>query len=241
MTKGPVNMTAALRDMRLNEGTWHISKNMTKLKQAMKKPMPKGEKDFNVIAKHIGDDELWDDLEDLKKGQDMVPAIKKAMKRLGIKEEVQLDEARKLLVKDFRMVIKIAIKHINDMQSAIKDIENYKKGLSNHPDVMDILKKANEEVELTEAIDAASYAKQIAGRTARNDHFGARVILARLMKDKQLENFYNTLEKMHTTPQVSNAIGNDAITLRGKLEKVLIGRLKNRLNAADVKTLMDAL
>jgi len=112
----------------------------------MKKPMPKGEKDFNVIAKHIGDDELWDDLEDLKKGQDMVPAIKKAMKRLGIKEEVQLDEARKLLVKDFRMVIKIAIKHINDMQSAIKDIENYKKGLSNHPDVMDILKNANEEV-----------------------------------------------------------------------------------------------
>ena len=46
---------------------------------------------------------------------------------------------------------------------------------------------------------------------------------------------------MHTTPQVSNAIGNDAITLRGKLEKVLISRLKSRLNAADVKTLMDAL
>ena len=36
-------------------------------------------------------------------------------------------------------------KHINDMESAIKDIEKYKKGLSNHPDVMDILKKANEE------------------------------------------------------------------------------------------------
>jgi len=67
-------------------------------------------------------------------------------------EEVQLDEAGKLLVKDFRMVIKIAIKHTNDMESAIRDIEKYKKGLSNHPDVMDILKKANEEVQLDEVV-----------------------------------------------------------------------------------------
>ncbi len=51
-------------------------------------------------------------------------------------------KAGKLLVKDFRMVIKIAIKHTNDMESAIRDIEKYKKGLSNHPDVMDILKKS---------------------------------------------------------------------------------------------------
>ena len=66
----------------VDEGTWHIAKNMTKLKKAMKKPLH----NFNLVAKHIGDDELWDDLEDLKKGQDMVPAIKKAMKRLNIKE-----------------------------------------------------------------------------------------------------------------------------------------------------------
>ena len=130
----------------VDEGTWHIAKDMTKLKTAMKKPIPNGDMNWDFVAKYIGDDELWDDFQALKTGQDMRPAIKKAMKRLGIKEEVQLDEARKLLVKDFRMVIKIAIKHINDMQSAIKDIENYKKGLSNHPDVMDILKKANEDV-----------------------------------------------------------------------------------------------
>jgi len=90
MTKGPVNITAALRDMRLNEGTWHIAKNMTKLKMAMKKPMPKDVKGYDSVARHIGDDELWDDLGALKKGQDMVPAIKKAMKRLGIKEDLDL-------------------------------------------------------------------------------------------------------------------------------------------------------
>ena len=64
----------------VDEGTWYIAKNMTKLKKAMKKPLH----NFNLVAKHIGDDELWDDLGALKKGQDMVPAIKKAMKRLGI-------------------------------------------------------------------------------------------------------------------------------------------------------------
>ena len=98
-----------------------------------------------------------------------------------------------------------------------------------------------EEVELDEAVDVSSYAKQVAGRTARNDHFGSRVILARMMKDKQLENFYTTLEKMHTTPQVSNAIGNDAITLRGKLEKVLKFRLKTRFGDTATNTLMGAL
>ncbi len=75
----------------LEEGTWHIAKNMSKLKKTMKRPMPKSSFYYNFVVKHIGDDELWDDLEDLKKGQDMVPAIKKAMKRLGIREEVQLE------------------------------------------------------------------------------------------------------------------------------------------------------
>ena len=61
------------------------------------------------------------------------------------------------------------------------------------------------------------------------------------MKDKQLENFYTTLEKMHTTPQVSSAIGNDAITLRSKLEKVLKFRLKTRFGDTATNTLMGAL
>ena len=73
----------------LEEGTWHIAKNMSKLKKTMKRPMPKSSFYYNFVVKHIGDDELWDDLGALKKGQDMVPAIKKAMKRLGIKEEVK--------------------------------------------------------------------------------------------------------------------------------------------------------
>ena len=38
------------------------------------------------------------------------------------------------------------MKHAGNMQQAIKDIEKVRKGLSDHPDVMDILKTANEGV-----------------------------------------------------------------------------------------------
>ena len=33
--------------------------------------------------------------------------------------------------------------------------------------------------------------------TDRNDHFGARIELARMMKDKELMQMYDSLEKMH--------------------------------------------
>ena len=87
----------------LEEGTWHIAKDMTKLKNTMKQPMPLGTGSFDFVAKYIGDDELWDDFQDLKTGQDMRPAIKKAMKRLGIKEEVQLDE---FTISDIQQMVK---------------------------------------------------------------------------------------------------------------------------------------
>ena len=90
----------------LEEGTWNIAKDMTQLKKAMRRPMRKGDKIdggdaysrnmdmIDFIANFIGDDELWDDLGFLKHHQDTRPAIKKAMKRLGVKEEVQLDEKK---------------------------------------------------------------------------------------------------------------------------------------------------
>jgi len=78
----------------LDEGSWHISKNMNALKKKMQKPIPKGDLMVKFVMKHIGDDELTDEMFDAKTGTDMVPMIKSAMKRLNIKEEVDLDEAR---------------------------------------------------------------------------------------------------------------------------------------------------
>ena len=96
------------------------------------------------------------------------------------------------------------------------------------------------EKELTEAVSDAQVA-QIARMTDRNDHFGVRIEIARLMKDKQLMSFYDSLEKMHMTSQIQNAIGNDAVSLRGKLEKVLKVRMKQRFGDKDSKRIMDAL
>ena len=96
------------------------------------------------------------------------------------------------------------------------------------------------EKELTEAVSDA-YVKQIARMTDRNDHFGARFELARLMKDKQLMGFYDSLEKMHTTlPR--GVIGNDAINIRQRLERLLRDRLKYNANTKAVADkLIDAL
>ena len=100
--------------------------------------------------------------------------------------------------------------------------------------------KKKEEVEITESVSDAQVA-QIARMTDRNDHFGVRIEIARLMKDKQLMRFYDSLEKMHMTSQIQNAIGNDAVSLRGKLEKVLKVRMKQRFGDKDSKRIMDAL
>ena len=100
--------------------------------------------------------------------------------------------------------------------------------------------EVKEEVEITEAVSDAQVA-QIARMTDRNDHFGVRIEIARLMKDKQLMSFYDSLEKMHMTSQIQNAIGNDAVNLRGKLEKVLKVRMKQRFGDKDSKRIMDAL
>ena len=91
------------------------------------------------------------------------------------------------------------------------------------------------EQKLTEAVSDA-YVKQIARMTDRNDHFGARIELARMMKDKELMKMYDSLEKMHRM----NLGGNDALTLRSKLDKNLKFRLTQKVKK-DADRLMDAL
>ena len=93
----------------LKEGTWAMP-DTPKLKMGLKKALQRpimlgkeGDDATDTIRNFIGDDELYDDLYDAgmknPKG-DARPIIKKAMKRLGIKEDVELDENfRKLAMK----------------------------------------------------------------------------------------------------------------------------------------------
>jgi len=71
----------------LDEGTWHIAKNLNALKKRIQKPMPKNDINVKLVMKMIGDDDLMDAIYDAKQGTDMVPMIKSAMKRLNIAEE----------------------------------------------------------------------------------------------------------------------------------------------------------
>jgi hypothetical protein len=81
----------------LKEGTWELpktSKEKKRLKDLMKKPIPlgkDGDSAIEAIGSLIGDDSLLDDLHSAGKknpNTDARPTIKKAMKRLGIKEEL---------------------------------------------------------------------------------------------------------------------------------------------------------
>ena len=88
------------------EGTWTVPDTPAQkreLKKLLSKPLPLGKEGENAADKMysiIGDDELFDDLYVAGKKDpkgDARPIIKKAMKRLKIKEEVELDEAKEVL------------------------------------------------------------------------------------------------------------------------------------------------
>ena len=84
-------MLSALKES-IDEGTWQMPtgpKGRAGLKKLMKKPI-KAKDAVDAIDPYIGDDEMFDDFEDLEKddpNQDVRPTIKAAMKRLGIKED----------------------------------------------------------------------------------------------------------------------------------------------------------
>ena len=91
------------------EGTWHLpdsSKLKAGLKKLMQKPIKlgkEGDDATDAVSQFIGDDELFDAIHDAgnkNPNGDARPIIKKHLKRLGIKEDVELDENyRKLAMK----------------------------------------------------------------------------------------------------------------------------------------------
>ena len=94
------DMGASIDDIK--EGTWALPdspKAKAELKKLMSKPIKlgkEGDDATDIMYSLIGDDELLDDLYVAGKKNpngDARPVIKKAMKRLGIKEETELDEA----------------------------------------------------------------------------------------------------------------------------------------------------
>ena len=85
---------------------------------------------------------------------------------------------------------------------------------------------------LEEAMATKTDLQYIRAKTARNDHFEARRYIAdRILRDRKLADAYKSLEMIHNT--YGSIIGNDAIQLRQRLEKMLMSDLKRKIKNWD--------
>ena len=216
----------------LDEGTWHIAKNMNALKKRMQKPIPKGDLMVKFVMKHIGDDELADDMFDAKTGTDMVPMIKSAMKRLNIKEEVELDEA-KFSPKEIKMAIGIASDKRyagGNMTGAVKAIEKIHKGLSDHPQVRAVLKRQNEMYD-----SDTEHTKDPKSHVKLNKETGKYCVYD--MKDKKVAEFDTKDEAEAYAVKNHDALMNEEVELdEGKMKDIVtdvedaMGKIKYKLS-----------
>jgi len=109
MTTYRKTMREALEEMHdsLNEGTWatpDTPKEKAALKKLLSKPL-KAKDASDKLYDLVGDDEMADDLDDYADkhpNEDVRAMVKSHMKRLGIKEEADLDEATKWKMGDGR-------------------------------------------------------------------------------------------------------------------------------------------
>tara|TARA_R100000005_G_C4879833_1_gene132058 strand:+ start:98 stop:406 length:309 start_codon:yes stop_codon:yes gene_type:complete len=85
---------------------------------------------------------------------------------------------------------------------------------------------------ILEANASQTELQYIRAKTAGNNHFEARRYIAdRILKDRKLADAYKALEMIHDT--YGRLIGNDAIQVRQRLEKMLIDNLKKKIQNWD--------
>ena len=77
-----------------------------------------------------------------------------------------------------------------------------------------------------EQIDEGLRLDTIRQLTKRNDHFGARIYIAQEMKDFGMEHIYTGLETAHR--KYGSYVGNSAVQMRDKLEKVLYSKINGK-------------
>ena len=174
-----------------------------------------------MVKKELG---IEDYEEGFKSDAQRRAAFASGYKEKGKKKDEALDDKDKETIKPI----------IKQLQKSVKAHDKQAKQLQ---------KDIQDEVELTEAGRpgeevAQGYAKNIARRTDSNDHFGARSYIAFVIKDKELEAFYDSLEKMH---KLTNGAGNHAISLRQKMEPILKYRVGRKLRPDIARILLDAL
>tara|TARA_R110001592_G_scaffold61640_12_gene188112 strand:+ start:6864 stop:7232 length:369 start_codon:yes stop_codon:yes gene_type:complete len=85
---------------------------------------------------------------------------------------------------------------------------------------------------LQEAVATKTNLQYIRAKTAGNNHFEARRYIAdQILRDKKLADAYKALEVIHDT--YGRIIGNDAVQIRQRLEKMLMSDLKRKVSNWD--------
>jgi len=81
---------------------------------------------------------------------------------------------------------------------------------------------------LHEASASKTNLQYLRAKTARNDHFETRrYIASEILRDRKLADAYKALETVHN--DFASVIGNDAITIRQRLETTLKTQLKRKV------------
>ena len=81
---------------------------------------------------------------------------------------------------------------------------------------------------LIEAKASETHLQYLRAKTYRNDHFETRRYIAdKILGDKKLADEYSSLEKLHN--DFGSVLGNDAITMRQRLEKTLKDQLRRKV------------
>ena len=87
-------------------------------------------------------------------------------------------------------------------------------------------------LDLQEAEASKTDIQYVKAKTAYNNHFEARRYIAdRILKDRKLADAYKALEMVHDN--YGSIIGNDAVTIRQRLEKTLMNDLKRKIKNWD--------
>ena len=161
----------------------------------------------------------------------------------GKKEELDKEDEKSVgrVVKGLKKAVKAHQGQVDALTKDIKDeVELDEVHFSNRgeppaPKGMHKL-RSGRDIPSTSKVDKIH--KKVVAMTDRNDHSGARIEIAKACGDKQLVQIFNALELIHD--KYSGAVGNEAITLRGKMMNPLNKAIERKFGKyADV--IQDAL
>ena len=177
----------------------------------------------NIIKKQLG---VEDYEEGFKSDAQRKAAFASGYKEKGKNKKEELDdkdkETIKPIIKQLQKSVKAHGKQAKQLQKDIKDeVELDEVHFSNRgePPAPKGMHKLRSGRDIPSSSKVDKIHKKVVAMTDRNDHFGARIEIAKQLGDKQLVQIYSALQLMHD--KYSGAVGNQAIELRNKFEPVL--------------------